>query len=783
VLCYRYKIYKSDLRKQMNDTTNGALKSGRLIVGDDDSEDVLCGMHVMELVVGHASGFIERRKGKKVIDEFPESKDFRDRVKTCVKQFSDRHAKGRMEKFNSFVRNNLGQKPFRVQLPNKTRVAGNFRMYEGAIRCHHALERYVYHNSKTNMIQRQPAAQAKADKKAFVLAKYLVADEWQQLAEFCAIYTKTTSLVMDLQADSAASLSISKLQLTNCILELAGGLPDVETDDTTYSPFDVDDNSVLFDVVIVNDTSQAIPWCPSTPFKDLPRRKMCLPLKEAAGESDHIVLDQRTWSFPIPNNDISTMTMTPTSRKLIERLMKEFQHYFKDTSYDEMICMFLNPFVVIFGIEILVGQRFYGKDFLDSCKSVVIQECLDLFGPKKDAIYEQVKTEYDAMKVKMEAEATPSPGAPAVLVPPGSPEKQRGNTSTKYLLMMKRKFAQQSTTATATGAPIASSMTLEQRQERRYKEEKEKHKENVTQEVDKYLTLLNSFNESTGVDETTGEGIISFSKWTDMLLNFPLPLAQEEVRTHGEKVTDYWGENLVPMDAVYSTKRFDIIGWWTSVDKEKNAGGMFPILALLAMVHLSQPYTNAFLERVFSRGTWIDTARSQRVLDQTFEMRVLDGYNRTFVELAKPALDLKDRVAKVVETKSTSSVIEEAVARFARPLERHNKPKNVVVVVEDADEVVLALAGTISDDSSSEDSGGDDENSGEEDNADEDDEQQPTIFSDIHNEEFHKEVDEVLRYMNPTLGRKHAPASSPPTSTQTQSAHQSAGKKGKKATK
>jgi hypothetical protein len=81
---------------------------------------------------------------------------------------------------------------------------------------------------------------------------------------------------MELQADNAASLSVAKLQLANCILELGGTAP---MDDAVYwDPFAIDD-SVLFRVVIVNDSN--IVFAPTTPYANLQRRLMCLPLKEA----------------------------------------------------------------------------------------------------------------------------------------------------------------------------------------------------------------------------------------------------------------------------------------------------------------------------------------------------------------------------------------------------------------------------------------------------------------------------------------------------------------------
>jgi hypothetical protein len=389
--------------------------------------------------------------------------------------------------------------------------------------------------------------------------------------------------------------------------------------------------------------------------------------------------------------------------------MIEFMRYFKAASDDERICMFLNPFVALFGVQCLVDQRFYKPDLLETCKTLVIRDAVKLFGPDKETIYEQVRVEYDALMAKSAAQETAAAAAAPALsllpVPPGSPAKHRSSKNTSYLLQMRRRMAQSMTTAagsataaianTQAAVSATSPLTLEQRQERRFVQEQKKHKESITQEVEAYLALLHSFSETTGIDDETGEVSINFDKWTDMLANFPSDVAKKEIAEKGNDIAGYWTDNLVPLDSVYSTKRFDIVGWWASVDKKKNGGGLFPTLALLAVVHLAQPYTNAFLERVFSRGTWIDGARSQRILDTIFEMRVLDGNNRKLVELAKPALDLKDSVNKL-DTTATSSAIEEAVARFARPLVLPKDPNEESVVVvderdDDEEESVIGL--------------------------------------------------------------------------------------------
>jgi hypothetical protein len=269
----------------------------------------------------------------------------------------------------------------------------------------------------------------------------------------------------------------------------------------------------------------------------------------------------------------------------------------------------------------------------------------------------------------------------------------------------------------------------------------------VLREVAEYEAYFKDF-----IAEVKEDGLLNVTKWTEMVQEFPTVVASKEMAAPGE-AAKLWHDNFMPMDAVYSTKRFDIVGWWM----DDNHGGRFKYLQGLAVVHLSQPYTNAMVERVFSRATWIDGARSQQTLDSTFEMRALDAENRKLVELAKPVLDLNDIQNKVDarRTETTRVKIDDALARFAESLEDEamqdkdddNSEKN-----EEVQEVVQ-LAGNKG--SGSEDSDDD----SEDDEDDEDDEgDEPSIFNALKDDEFHAEVNEVLRHM--AASKKKPPPSS-----------------------
>jgi hypothetical protein len=188
---------------------------------------------------------------------------------------------------------------------------------------------------------------------------------------------------------------------------------------------------------------------------------------------------------------------------------------------------------------------------------------------------------------------------------------------------------------------------------------------------------------------------------------------------------------------------------------DEKHGGKWKLLQSLAVVHLGQPYTNAAVERLFSRSTWVDAARAQQVLDCTFEMRVLDAYNRDLVEMAKPLLDEKKAFQE------SSMAVEEVVNRFAIPSEDNGKEEDkdsetATAVFDDDDEIsVIAVARTQGDADESE---SESESESEVMTA----QNKDSIICQLEKDE----VNALLQSKNKaTTGKKKAPPKAPPSST------------------
>jgi hypothetical protein len=59
----------------------------------------------------------------------------------------------------------------------------------------------------------------------------------------------------------------------------------------------------------------------------------------------------------------------------------------------------------------------------------------------------------------------------------------------------------------------------------------------------------------------------------------------------------------------------------------KDKQGVYPELSLAAVIVLGKPTHNAFQERVFSKGTYIDTKLKKRTSEDTFKINLLNACN------------------------------------------------------------------------------------------------------------------------------------------------------------
>jgi hypothetical protein len=113
--------------------------------------------------------------------------------------------------------------------------------------------------------------------------------------------------------------------------------------------------------------------------------------------------------------------------------------------------------------------------------------------------------------------------------------------------------------------------------------------------------------------------IISKINWYEETKKFPSSYYKEE------SVNKFKYE--VEKDPIYIAKRFDTMRWWQEVGSKT-----FKHISFVALVIFGKPQHNAFQERVFSRGSFTDSALRRSMKENTFETTILESLNGDNVE-------------------------------------------------------------------------------------------------------------------------------------------------------
>ena len=107
--------------------------------------------------------------------------------------------------------------------------------------------------------------------------------------------------------------------------------------------------------------------------------------------------------------------------------------------------------------------------------------------------------------------------------------------------------------------------------------------------------------------------------WQELVERYPsedfLKYKLQDEKRHALKINKY-------KDVQYIARLFNVFKWW-----RESGSANYPKLATAARIILVKPYHNGYQERVFSRGTYADGALRKRVLENHYEMRVLESLN------------------------------------------------------------------------------------------------------------------------------------------------------------
>jgi hAT family C-terminal dimerisation region len=120
----------------------------------------------------------------------------------------------------------------------------------------------------------------------------------------------------------------------------------------------------------------------------------------------------------------------------------------------------------------------------------------------------------------------------------------------------------------------------------------------------------------------------------------------------------------IKMDLAYITKLTSVANYW-KLNNDK-----YEDLSIAACIVLGKPTHNAFQERVFSRGSYADTALKKRLTETSFEMSVLNAVNVSSIDMLKEQIEV---INKSYEEDIAASKLN--TIKYERVQEYYNKMK------------------------------------------------------------------------------------------------------------
>jgi hypothetical protein len=176
-------ILKDDLYRSVNDTTNVAVKVGKLLSGSKGT----CNMHTLQLIIEHSTGKRTRKHNTKIIDEFPECEEVRKAAKAGASYMTSKKKKSVWKAYAKQMKE-LGRHFIKIFVPNDTRAAGVVLMYQSLLRSRFNLKKFY------------------AD---FPDATQVSDDMFVKIAELEAVLYPLSVLIKLIQTDKFGSLSYS----------------------------------------------------------------------------------------------------------------------------------------------------------------------------------------------------------------------------------------------------------------------------------------------------------------------------------------------------------------------------------------------------------------------------------------------------------------------------------------------------------------------------------------------------------------------------------------------
>ena len=186
----RYGVAETDLLASVNDTTNSALATARILVGEEGGE---CQMHKNNLAIEHAIGKRQRTARGVVVDDFPPGEMVLKSGRALVGHIMNRKKKVNWE---YYIARNPNATVFRIPIDNDTRIAGTHRLLQSLLRSVFMIERYLPDESRSS-------------RKSFEG----VTANWDLVAQFEAVLRYPCTFAMEVQKDQSVSIGSSWLNV------------------------------------------------------------------------------------------------------------------------------------------------------------------------------------------------------------------------------------------------------------------------------------------------------------------------------------------------------------------------------------------------------------------------------------------------------------------------------------------------------------------------------------------------------------------------------------------
>lgn len=295
----RCGISKADIFKAVNDTTNVALKTGRLLTKDE--EDGTCAMHLTDLVMEHATGMTKRKENKKIVDSFDVCEAIRVASYKAATWLMQKKAKKRFSAYQKLMRES-GRHSVKLVVPNSTRMAGTWSMYHTLVRSRWNLALLWY--------------KRKADKPVVINNS-----QFLHVAQLEAVLWPCARLSKLLQTDVLGAISYTFIHVMTTL--------------TAYlSPHK---RWWVADVDELNNSDELTMWNGNASFPT--RDDSGKPIKPAPKGFTEVSMLKMT------KDQLSDMPL-----KLIGRIADEFTRYSAIVTNDQLVAMACNPLTATLGM-------------------------------------------------------------------------------------------------------------------------------------------------------------------------------------------------------------------------------------------------------------------------------------------------------------------------------------------------------------------------------------------------------------------------------------------------